>query len=547
MFNSWLHIERMAREFKQLIGGAICGAPFTYQKDHLHIPLEMAGDWQCLHFCVQAPLPFLTLERDLPNPKHKVNLLRDVTGKTITDLVCRENDRQILITLNGGIAFLLFRLYGINGNVHLLDSSGESQDSFKKVKKTVDFEWSNFRPANRLFPDDDDIISLLHQHPDQSLMTFFTKSFQPVLPKTLVTEIGYRTNLSPQNSIINLSKEQVEILAKTLAELADEMATSLPRIYIGEPPIFSLIELQSLSNRAFTQYDSVITAQNQFIQDFLNLYRLNEKKKSLLRQTDLQLSTIQRKLINQQNELATLPTADNYREWADTLMAAASSIPHHSNSVTLPQLTDESYQITIPLDPRLNPIQNAERYYAKSREIERSRSELAQKISEGEQLIQRLKDIRKKIAEANDFKILRPLSSHLPTQLQNSIENIHQPFIRINLNGWEILIGKSARDNDELLQKYARPNDFWLHAQGTSGSHIVVRNPGKVVSLPRPILEKAAGLAAFHSKAKHSAVVPVIFTQCKYVTKPRHSAPGAVTVKFEKTIMAEPLDPKKFL
>ncbi|HQH57008.1 MAG TPA: hypothetical protein PLW05_10740, partial [Candidatus Marinimicrobia bacterium] len=59
--------------------------------------------------------------------------------------------------------------------------------------------------------------------------------------------------------------------------------------------------------------------------------------------------------------------------------------------------------------------------------------------------------------------------------------------------------------------------------------------------------EKAAGLAAFHSKAKHSAVVPVIFTQCKYVTKPRHSAPGAVSVQFEKTIMAEPLDPKKFL
>jgi len=547
MFNSWLHIERLAREYQQLIGGAICGMPFTYQKDHLHIPLEMAGEWECLHFSVQAPLPFFTLERTLPQPKHRINLLRDVAAKAITDLICRENDRQILITLDGGIAFLLFQLYGINGNVYLLDSSGVNRDSFKKAKKPVDFELSNFRPANRLFPDFADFTSSLRQHSDQSLMTFFTKLFQPILPKILVTEICYRTNLAPQYSIINLTDEQVERLATTIDELADAIVTSLPRIYSGEPPIFSLIELQSLSNREFAEYDSVIAAQNQFIQDYLNLYRLEEKKKTLSRQTEFLLSTTQRKLIKQQSELAALPTADNYREWADTLMATASTIPHHSNSVTLPQLTDEARQITIPLEPKLNPIQNAERYYAKSRQVEKARAELIQKITEAEQLIQRLENTRRQIAEADDFKTLRTLSTHWPAQPQSSIDNIHQPFININLDGWEILIGKSARDNDELLQKFTRPNDFWLHAQGTSGSHIVVRNPGKVASLPRPILEKAAGLAAFHSKAKHSAVVPVIFTQCKYVTKPRHSAPGAVSVQFEKTIMAEPLDPKKFL
>ena len=162
MFNSWLHIERLAREYQQLIGGAICGMPFTYQKDHLHIPLEMAGEWECLHFSVQAPLPFFTLERTLPQPKHRINLLRDVTAKAITDLVCRENDRQVLITLNSGIAYLLFHLYGINGNVYLLDSSGVSR--FIKKQKPVDFELSNFRPANRLFPDYADFTSSLRQH-----------------------------------------------------------------------------------------------------------------------------------------------------------------------------------------------------------------------------------------------------------------------------------------------------------------------------------------------------------------------------------------------
>ena len=177
----------MAREYKI---DRICNLrSFTYQKDHLHIPLEMAGEWHCLHFSVQAPLPFFTLERTLPQPKHKVNLLRDVTAKAITDLVCRENDRQVLITLNSGIAYLLFHLYGINGNVYLLDSSGVIRDSFKKAKKLVILELNNIRTANRLFHDYANYTSSLRNHSDQSLMTFFHQIISADLPKILVTEI----------------------------------------------------------------------------------------------------------------------------------------------------------------------------------------------------------------------------------------------------------------------------------------------------------------------------------------------------------------------
>jgi len=548
MFNSWLHFNRVAQELAGLLNGAICGTPFTYQKNHLHIPLEGAGEWHSLHLSLQAPLPFLTLDNSLPQPKHKVSLLRNLTGGIISAVICRENDRQILLILNAGAIRLLFQLYGVNGNVFLFDSDGLITDSFKKIKKSPDCDLTDFQIDRHLFPDQEQFTNLLEKHPDQSVATFLTKSMRPVLPKILVSEICLRGKLDARELLVNLNIIQFDILWKMLNDLANEMRSATIRIYSAEPPVFSLIKLQIMPEKPVAEYDSLIIAQNQFIKTFLDQFRFSEKRKALLRQIELLSAVAQRKLIRQRRDLENLPTADNYREWADALLATRPVVAPFSDSITLPGLTDESRPLTIPLDPKFNPIKNAQRYYQKARQIETSRSELIKNIAETEQQIRQYENLRLQISDATEFKSLRSLASQLPiTPLSiGSVENQHQPFKSLIIDNREILIGKSARDNDELLHKFARPHDFWLHAQGTTGSHVVVRNPGKVPTLPRKTLEKVAGLAAFHSKAKHSTVVPVIFTQCKYVSKPRHSAPGTVTVKFEKTLIVEPLDPKKY-
>jgi predicted ribosome quality control (RQC) complex YloA/Tae2 family protein len=76
-------------------------------------------------------------------------------------------------------------------------------------------------------------------------------------------------------------------------------------------------------------------------------------------------------------------------------------------------------------------------------------------------------------------------------------------FRTFNLDGFEVLVGKGDSDNDELTFRVGEPRDFWLHvASGVPGSHVVVRNPEGLDELPRPVLEKAAALAAWHSKAR---------------------------------------------
>ena len=103
-----------------------------------------------------------------------------------------------------------------------------------------------------------------------------------------------------------------------------------------------------------------------------------------------------------------------------------------------------------------------------------------------------------------------------------------------------VLVGRTAQDNDILTFKLASPSDFWLHAAGASGSHVVVRNPDGLGRLPRETVEYAASLAARHSKARRGGRVAVHLCHVEQVRKPRGLPAGKVTISRYRTVHAEP-------
>ena len=113
-------------------------------------------------------------------------------------------------------------------------------------------------------------------------------------------------------------------------------------------------------------------------------------------------------------------------------------------------------------------------------------------------------------------------------------------FRALKIDGREILVGKGARENDELTFDVAAPDDFWFHVADYSGSHVVVRNPGKDRDLEDTVLVKAAQLAAYFSQARNSSKVEVHYTRKKHVTKPRRAKPGLVRLLEFKSIKVEP-------
>lgn len=107
-------------------------------------------------------------------------------------------------------------------------------------------------------------------------------------------------------------------------------------------------------------------------------------------------------------------------------------------------------------------------------------------------------------------------------------------------DGFEILVGKSARDNDHLSLKVGKPHDFWFHVAPTSGSHVVVRNPDNLKRLPKTTLREAAALAVHYSKSKNGGRVDVHWTQCKHVGKRRGAPAGQVTLSRYDTVRVSP-------
>ena len=111
--------------------------------------------------------------------------------------------------------------------------------------------------------------------------------------------------------------------------------------------------------------------------------------------------------------------------------------------------------------------------------------------------------------------------------------------------GWDVLIGRSSEANDHLTLHIARPEDYWFHAHGCAGSHVVLRR-GKGANEPsKATLVEVASWAAFHSKLRSAGKAPVIFTQKKYVRKPRGTKPGTVYVEREKLLMVRPMEPPR--
>jgi predicted ribosome quality control (RQC) complex YloA/Tae2 family protein len=111
----------------------------------------------------------------------------------------------------------------------------------------------------------------------------------------------------------------------------------------------------------------------------------------------------------------------------------------------------------------------------------------------------------------------------------------------VQVDGFEILVGRSDAENDRLTFEIAEPDDVWLHAgSGIAGSHVVIRNPDRLPELPRPVVLHAAALAARHSKARRAGKVTVHVCRVADVSKPRGFAPGEVSLRRWQTVRVVP-------
>jgi predicted ribosome quality control (RQC) complex YloA/Tae2 family protein len=197
------------------------------------------------------------------------------------------------------------------------------------------------------------------------------------------------------------------------------------------------------------------------------------------------------------------------------------------------------------LDSNLSLKKNADLYFRKAKEVSERRQSLKRKLSRIESQYKQLKSVQNILEHKFDYHDLNKIEKkliemHILQTDDKKLEAAYLPYKQNFYKTWEIWIGKNAKANDEMTFGLAHKEDLWFHAQGVSGSHVLIKRKSDKGGIPREVVEYAAQIAATSSKAKSSTYVPVIYTKVKYVRKPRKSIPGAVLAERIKTVFVEP-------
>jgi predicted ribosome quality control (RQC) complex YloA/Tae2 family protein len=240
-------------------------------------------------------------------------------------------------------------------------------------------------------------------------------------------------------------------------------------------------------------------------------------------------------------ELEQSGEADRLREWGSLILARLHQVPRGASQVRLQGWGGE--EVEIPLDPALEPTENADRWFEQARRRARAEERLPELLQEAEAEAERWGEALRaaEAGEALPEWTARALDRSDTQDAGRTMEATSLPYRRYRTSGGlEVRVGKSAKDNDELTFHGSSPQDVWLHARSVAGSHVVLRWPDSENAPPARDLAEAAGLAALFSKARSSALVPVDWTRRKYVRKPRGAPPGAVLPQRVKTLFVEP-------
>ena len=241
--------------------------------------------------------------------------------------------------------------------------------------------------------------------------------------------------------------------------------------------------------------------------------------------------------------------AEGLNRTAQMLTSSGMKMEQHYESVKVTDyFGDKPKDVQVPLDSTISLRENIERMFKKHQKAGRGKGIVAQQLAEIRNKRMALDENTKRLQAVKDWDTWLAIASKLPRAGDSRSANVPGPpargelrrFRSLTVNDREILVGRTARDNDDLTFDVAAPEDFWFHVADYSGSHVIVRNPGKDKELDEEVLLKAAQLAAYFSQARNSSRVEVHYTKRKHVTKPRRAKPGLVRLIEFKSVKVEP-------
>jgi predicted ribosome quality control (RQC) complex YloA/Tae2 family protein len=255
----------------------------------------------------------------------------------------------------------------------------------------------------------------------------------------------------------------------------------------------------------------------------------------------------QRKLkANLEKDLKDHGSPEEHKRLGDLLLANISNAERVGDKVRLKDYyAEDSPIIELELDANSSLSEAATDAFARYSKSKRAIEELGTRLVQIEHQLTELEKKQTRLREAiaaRDEKTLAEFEAPKDKKpIAQKKTSVGLPGMRryLSSDGYEVIIGRTARDNDKLTFREARPNDLWLHAGDYPGSHVIVRNSSRK-EIPHRTIVEAAQLAAKFSQANKDAKVNIHYTQRKFLSKPKGAAPGLVRMSKFRSITVEP-------
>lgn len=537
-----------------LIGGRI-NKIFQPSKNEVILTIYVGGKNYALTLCIDSNRYRINLgQHSKPNPLNAPNfcmfLRKHLVGFKIDSIFTYDLERVVVIDLEGYNELndlvhkkLIIELMGKHSNIilvnekdiildslrHLDLSSGSSRDIMPtRVYELPENTKLNFCTLKNF----EDFKKVIHHSEDSSIkktlyQSFigFSKSFVESIPYELKDENLKEIYDYIQTLVSNISKAVCVSSENGYSILLDDNKTS--SLAINE-----FLDDFYFQKESFEQFHGY---RNQVLKTVLNLLKKYSKR-----------------LENINSKLEECKHKEEYQLYGELITANLYRLPANQNQseVILENYYDNNKPITIPLDKSISIAANSKKFFKKYNKLKNTLEIVTKqkKITKAEldyiesiifslesaKSIDEIDEIQEEIAE--NLSLGKKLKNSVSTKKKS--KNYHTELSSTSIDGFQVFVGKSNKQNDYLTLKLAKKDDIWFHTKDIHGSHVILQTNHSTPSMTTLI--KCASLAAFYSRAQNSSNVPVDYTFIKNVKKPSGSKPGMVIYTDYETINVNP-------
>ena len=562
----------IVEELKSLLIGSRLDKIFQPEKDEIILNMRNSGKNYKLLISASSNNPRIYLtEKNKLNPAEPpmfcMILRKHLSSGIILNIEQSGLDRIVFIDISSrdelGVIVekrLAIEIMGRHSNIILINKEkNEIIDSIKRVYEDMSRVRQVFPGASYFLPPEQDKISPFDINKDAFLHLAKTSDLN--LAKFLYTnilgfspgigrEIAFMANLDHKSKMENLSQDELLSLYQQLEIVITNLQEKnfSPNILSSRDKIldFHIIELNQVENGNLISYPSISNMLDYYFAEKDTLDRVAQKSQSTRKVVQNNLDKNINKLRKIEKELEESHNREIYKVYGDLISANLYRIPKGSKEIDLENFYTENLEVLkIPLDIKLSPAQNSQKYYKKYSKLKNASILLEEQIRDTKDEITYLENVltsldqSTQVSDIDEIKEELILEGYIKSKInKKKKQNLSKPYEFLSSDGLTILVGKNNRQNDQLTLKTARKDDIWLHVQNMPGSHVIIQRDGHEVS--EKTLEEAAILAGYFSKGRDAKALAIDYTERKFVKKAKGAKAGMVFYNDFKTIIINP-------